>query len=1470
LHSLTHPVRKSPRSRFGAAFLTLTLLGAGLVSPVSDAHAATDLAVEIQGIPDGVQHVYAQLTDRVPQTYWGAAYSDGFAGDSAPFSAEIAISQVPDGKYVLDVQALDNDEHWHVYRAQVAVTDGVLVSATPIVLERLANVSGVIRDLPAGEPAEIEVWPWPSDYSIGWSRESGAKTTDEGNEYFARGLPPGSWKFDIKATTQTRVYVGSAPIEVIGSVDLVNRDISVSPLPNVAGLISGLPEGAEVRVTATPRMGGEGPRPVETVAGADGNAEYLLLGGRTGAYVLEAAATDRDGQKYTGSAELWVRATDVIARPIAMVSAGAIAVTVAGLPATETRVELQLFPEDSLSGTRYTAQQDVSVDEGAPVRHTFEGVPAGRYRLGVAGSASSYWATGNVSVVSGGLATSTLSTTPPNALSGVVTDSSGRPLAGAEVSFSLEESLWWVPPVTSEVNGSFRFPAVKGTMGRLSGSYDLESGDGSTTTLWASVPNRISLTFSTTQNLEIPIGSGSIYGIVTDRETGIGLRGVDVSGYSWGPTTSQSASTTTDSAGRYRLSGLPVEEVTYLSMWNGADYVGIGNYGVLVGAASPTKERNFTMAPPTAQTGTGVVRGRVTEAASGDGFTSGAPIAGAEIYIFKAFGPSAVPAVFTDELGNFEVTGLTQGEYYIYTYDYFGGVATYKPSSMTLVSVNDDPVTQNFALERYPVGTSAVTGLLRDSTTNQPVAGAYVYLYSEQGGSYRSARTDEQGIWSASGLSSGRWQVSFYTELPNVEWAESVSFEVPEGDNVVISRTDEVRSIIPGSSEISGHLRDALSYVPVPNAEVEILRLSGGLQPIYSQTDADGFYRVPNLPDGRYIVGVLADGYIADRLASGWDEYGRTHQTVAFLDLGKDEKLSANARLNPVPKGFATIDGTVSDSSGTLIPDAYVWATSLDTAAYQGWTLSGDDGRFVMQRIRLGTVELTTQPQSAYGDVRWAQSSMNVPLTVDGETIRPRLTAYRAATITGTIRAEDGLAPPCVLVTAWRKQEDGSVKLSGGTIASTASNSPGQYSLNWLAPGEYVIHAQPDCTYFGNSYAGARVLGDAFWMEGNVLGSTVPVSVVEVAEEGEVDGIDITLRPGGSISGTISVQAANAEVAPLPPGKILKLTVFREGGGEFLEQPQLRRWVSANAGGEFTIAGLAHGRYKVKIEDTWAGNRGYQTAYSGGSSTLEAAESLLLDEAEPGATMNVTLTSKVPVGDPTPASESQIVAPVEDQVSAPDEIQPGQTITVDVGIESAGEYVSTFIRSTPRLLGTWTKVAADGTVSATVPSDMAVGSHRMVVQDADNQVVGWTSTIVSRDGSGPGGRPDPDRPSPPAPNPTPGVTAEAAPALNGVSPSTDRPKTETATSSGVGESGQSTGEPDDQPGATAGDSAGGESSSVNGGEGGSVAPDSSENTASEPREAAPLPWWFLLAGLGALALVATALLIMRRSNTRAH
>ena len=66
----------------------------------------------------------------------------------------------------------------------------------------------------------------------------------------------------------------------------------------------------------------------------------------------------------------------------------------------------------------------------------------------------------------------------------------------------------------------------------------------------------------------------------------------------------------------------------------------------------------------------------------------------------------------------------------------------------------------------------------------------------------------------------------------------------------------------------------------------------------------------------------------------------------------------------------------------------------------------------------------------------------------------------------------------------------------------------------------------------------------------------------------------------------------------------------------------------------------------------------------------------------------------------------------------------------------SGHYVAAFGHSTPVAFGGWLLVDSEGKVDITVPACFPAGAHKLVIQDADGDVIGWKDVTVAAAGSG--------------------------------------------------------------------------------------------------------------------------------------
>lgn len=108
-----------------------------------------------------------------------------------------------------------------------------------------------------------------------------------------------------------------------------------------------------------------------------------------------------------------------------------------------------------------------------------------------------------------------------------------------------------------------------------------------------------------------------------------------------------------------------------------------------------------------------------------------------------------------------------------------------------------------------------------------------------------------------------------------------------------------------------------------------------------------------------------------------------------------------------------------------------------------------------------------------------------------------------------------------------------------------------------------------------------------------------------------------------------------------------------------------------------------------------------------------------------------TLTPLPSTGGANPPAEEELTPQKQDAVQPEGgtTFEQGETVTITVGTQYAGQTVEGWIFSTPTYLGT-SVVSAAGTATFTIPADLPAGTHRLVVTDSTGTVIGWTYVQV--------------------------------------------------------------------------------------------------------------------------------------------
>jgi hypothetical protein len=366
-------------------------------------------------------------------------------------------------------------------------------------------------------------------------------------------------------------------------------------------------------------------------------------------------------------------------------------------------------------------------------------------------------------------------------------------------------------------------------------------------------------------------GPGTISGTVTSTD-GQPVAGASVSVSS----ASTDGGTTTDAFGYYELSGITLNDSTYFNVWaNGYEAVP-GHFETLT-EASPTRQLDYILTP--FETGVGTVSGHIT----GDG----APLAGLTVWASNNSTGQSVTAV-SDENGFYVIADLPNGQWQIYT---FAG-NQYQTAQSPIVNItNSAPdASANIAFLSYPSGTSAITGVLTDALTGEPVPNVNISLSGTEVPQYGNDTTNTAGEFSFDSLPAGTFHLWFYA-VGYLEFYEDI--EVAVDETVTADRT-----LVAKNATASGHLQLA-NGTPIAGVWVQAQSINGNGGSGVS--DENGDYVISDLGAVAYTLSVGGFG-------TPYDLKEKTITAVANGDV------TANFTL--VPRTTGSLIGYVYQPDG--------------------------------------------------------------------------------------------------------------------------------------------------------------------------------------------------------------------------------------------------------------------------------------------------------------------------------------------------------------------------------------------------------------------------------------------------------------------------------------------------------------------------------------------------------------------------
>ncbi|GHF20317.1 collagen binding domain-containing protein [Pseudolysinimonas yzui] len=464
---------------------------------------------------------------------------------------------------------------------------------------------------------------------------------------------------------------------------------------------------------------------------------------------------------------------------------------------------------------------------------------------------------------------------------------------------------------------------------------------------------------------------------------------------------------------------------------------------------------------------------------------------------------------------------------------------------------------------------------------------------------------------------------------------------------------------------------------PVPYTSLIVFGPEG---PTFGFADAAGVIALTDLALGTY-SGTVGGGF-EDQPAP-----------VSFTLTDAEPAYFGEVEIFPWPSGTGSIAGTAIDAAtGAALEGVTISMNQVIIPNGRSFPAqyTPADGTFAYGDLPAGTFLL-----SAYLPGYFTVMTQTVELA-DGEAaVVPISLIARDAAITGRVVDGEGSGVEGVIVSAQ----------SGTNADAATTDADGYYTITALGIGTWSLG-----------------LGGSGW-PWNYTSVEVELDSGETLTAPDLVAVP---RTTGSISGLVAGSDQTPEWAGL--ADICVQVVEADGavvGAAFTTTPD----------GYFFFDSIAPGDYSVLFEDCDAARiPHYATTYLGGSATIAGATIVTVD-SQADVWLDYTFIDRQtaapePEHDATPVLRHDLDAADEDLIEAPSAIRRDETAEVVVGTEYAGQWVSAWLHSHPTQLGEWHQVSPEGTIEVTVPTNHPLGIHELVVQDADDAVIGWTDLRV--------------------------------------------------------------------------------------------------------------------------------------------
>ena len=523
------------------------------------------------------------------------------------------------------------------------------------------------------------------------------------------------------------------------------------------------------------------------------------------------------------------------------------------------------------------------------------------------------------------------------------------------------------------------------------------------------------------------------------------------------------------------------------------------------------------------------------------------------------------------------------------------------------------PAQSEFAAAEAETATGAISGRVTDGTGG--LANILVTIYKNDYSWIRGVYTDMTGNYTANSIPSGtEYKVKFFSQTGYGEEWYSNKDHFCSADSVSVTAPGTTGNIdaelkYPGSSTISGKVTDE-NGTGLGGVEIRLYNENNSWEYLNSiTTDSFGDYSFFGVGTGKYKIKFNGGetGYGSEWYNDKTDSWNA--DVVEVTDPA--EVTGINAAL----AAGGSISGKVTDVNGTPLTYYYIEVYDSNGFSQIGrFHFTSSDGKYTIGGLSAGQYKLRFEtglymPEwyNNKSDFEGADAEL-ITVTPPAVTSGIDMVLEKGGSISGKVTDESGVGIPNVTVYL---KTDSIPYPWGSRIYSRGMNTgtDGEYAFkDYCAPGDWKVEFDAGNTGYVSEWYNNKTNS----LEADPIHITAPETIT----------IDAQLAQGTVNDGSISGRVTDG-----------KKTLFGVNVSVYDSNHSWVKSASTNCNGEYTVAGLAEGTYKVYFSDYTSGLPG---EWYNDKTDFESADPITVTNAAPATGINAVLGYGQPSGQQMP------------------------------------------------------------------------------------------------------------------------------------------------------------------------------------------------------------------------------------------